>query len=87
MIPLYQCFYKVFCLEEAAEPTEEQRSLGEEYDSYDTYADYMAVFHNNKIVGTYRIIDREAAEKMGGFYTELEFNLSKIKKYYCVFLY
>ena len=40
----------------------------------------MAVFHNNKIVGTYRIIDREAAEKMGGFYTESEFNLSKIKR-------
>ena len=75
-----QLRYNVFCVEEAAEPTEEQRSLGEEYDSYDTYADYMAVFHNNKIVGTYRIIDREAAEKMGGFYTEHEFNLSKIKK-------
>jgi len=75
-----QLRYNVFCLEENASTTEEQRNLGEEYDSYDTYADYMAVFHNNKIVGTYRIIDREAAEKMGGFYTELEFNLSKIKK-------
>ena len=75
-----QLRYKVFCLEEDANPTEEQKNLGEEYDSYDTYADYMAVFHNNKIVGTYRIIDRDAAEKMGGFYTEGEFNLSKIKK-------
>jgi putative hemolysin len=70
----------VFCLEENASATEEQKNLGEEYDAYDTYADYMAVFHNGKIVGTYRIIDRDAAEKMGGFYTESEFNLSKIKK-------
>jgi putative hemolysin len=31
-------------------------------------------------VGTYRIIDRDAAEKMDGFYTETEYNLSKIKK-------
>ena len=75
-----QLRYDVFCLEENASATEEQKNLGEEYDSYDTYADYMAVFHNGKIVGTYRIIDREAAEKMGGFYTEREFNLSKIKK-------
>ena len=75
-----QLRYRVFCLEEEASATEEQKNLGEEYDSYDTYADYMAVFHNNKIVGTYRIIDRDAAEKMGGFYTEREYNLSKIKK-------
>jgi len=74
-----QLRYEVFCLEENATPTEEQRNLGEEYDAYDTYADYMAVFHNNQIVGTYRIIDREAADKMGGFYTESEFNISKIK--------
>jgi len=75
-----QLRYEVFCKEEGASATEEQKNLGEEYDAYDTYADYMAVFHNNKIVGTYRIIDREAAEKMGGFYTESEFNLSKIKR-------
>ena len=75
-----QLRYEIFCLEEGASATEEQKNLGEEYDSYDTYADYMAVFHNNKVVGTYRIIDREAAEKMGGFYTECEFNISKIKR-------
>ena len=75
-----QLRYDVFCLEENASATEEQKNLGEEYDSYDTYADYMAVFHDGKIVGTYRIIDRDAAEKMGGFYTESEFNISKIKK-------
>ena len=75
-----QLRYEVFCLEEGASATEEQKNLGEEYDAYDTYADYMAVFHNGKIVGTYRIIDKDAADKMGGFYTESEFNLSKIKK-------
>ncbi|MBR5354622.1 MAG: GNAT family N-acetyltransferase [Alphaproteobacteria bacterium] len=75
-----QLRYQVFCLEEGASATEEQKNLGEEYDAYDTYADYMAVLHNGKIVGTYRIIDRDAAEKMGGFYTENEFNLSKIKR-------
>ncbi len=73
--------YEVFVEEEGAGATEEQKSLREEYDAYDRFAEYMAVFHNGKIVGTYRIIDRAAAEKMGGFYTETEYNISKIKKY------
>ncbi len=76
-----QLRYDVFVEEEGASATQEQKSLREEYDEYDTHAEYMAVFHNGKVVGTYRIIDRNNAEKMGGFYTESEFNISKIKKY------
>ncbi|MDR0967883.1 MAG: GNAT family N-acetyltransferase [Rickettsiales bacterium] len=72
--------YTVFVEEEGASATEEQKNLREEYDSYDRFAEYMGVFHNGKIVGTYRIIDREAAEKMDGFYTETEYDLKKIKK-------
>ena len=75
-----QLRYDVFVEEEGASATEEQAALREEYDSFDRYAEYMAVFHQGKIVGTYRIIDRKAAEKMGGFYTESEFNISKLKK-------
>ena len=75
-----QLRYDVFVEEEGASATAEQRNLREEYDAFDRYAEYMAVFHNGKIVGTYRIIDRNAAEKMGSFYTESEFNISKIKK-------
>lgn len=76
-----QLRYDVFVEEEGAAATEEQRALREEYDSYDRFAEYMAVFHNGRVVGTYRIIDRKAAEKMDGFYTESEYNISKIKKY------
>lgn len=76
-----QLRYNVFVEEEGASATEEQRALREEYDSYDRFAEYMAVFHNGRVVGTYRIIDRKAAEKMDGFYTESEYNISKIKKY------
>ena len=77
-----QLRYSVFVEEEGASATPEQRALGEEYDAYDRYAEYMAVFHNGRVVGTYRVIDRNAAEKMGGFYTECEFNISKIKKFH-----
>ncbi len=62
--------YEVFVEEEGASATEEQKALREEYDSYDRHADYMIVLHAGRIVGTYRIISRNAAEKMGGFYTE-----------------
>ena len=72
--------YEVFVEEEGASATEEQKNLREEYDAFDRYAEYLAVFHNGKIVGTYRIIDRNAADKMDGFYTESEFNISKIKR-------
>ena len=71
--------YDVFVEEEGATPTAEQKELHEEFDEFDKYAEYMAVFHNGKIVGTYRIIDKKAADKMGGFYTETEFNISKIR--------
>ena len=75
-----QLRYDVFVAEEGATPTDEQKELHEEFDEFDKFAEYMAVFHNDKIVGTYRIIDKKAADKMGGFYTETEFNISKIKK-------
>ena len=75
-----QLRYKVFVEEEGASVNEEQKNLREEYDNYDNYAEYMVVLHKSKVVGTYRIIGRDAAEKMGGFYTETEFDLKKIKK-------
>ncbi len=75
-----QLRYEVFVEEEGASATDEQKTLREEYDDFDRFAEYLGVFHNGKIVGTYRIIDRNNAEKMGGFYTESEFNISKIKK-------
>lgn len=75
-----QLRYLTFVEEEGASATEEQKQLREEYDSFDRFADYMVVVHNKKVVGTYRIIGREAAEKMGGFYTEEEYDLDKIKR-------
>jgi len=75
-----QLRYKVFIVEEGASATEEQKELQEEYDRYDRFADYMVVMHGDRVVGTYRIIDREAAEKMDGFYTETEYNVDKLKR-------
>ena len=75
-----QLRYDVFVEEEGATATDEQKQLREEWDAYDAHADYLVVLHTGRVVGTYRIINRAAAEKMGGFYTETEFNLAKIKR-------
>ncbi|MDR1206896.1 MAG: GNAT family N-acetyltransferase [Rickettsiales bacterium] len=74
-----QLRYRVYVEEEGIKATEEQKNLREEYDKFDTYAEYMAVFHDGRVVGTYRLIDRDAAEKIGGFYSEEEFNIKKLK--------
>ena len=71
--------YKCFIEEDGASATEEQRKLREEWDAWDVFAKYLTVFHKDKVVGVYRIIDSKAAEKMGGFYSESEFDISKIK--------
>ena len=75
-----QLRYRVFIEEEGETAPEEQKMLREEYDAWDTYSDYMAIFHGDAVVGCYRIITRESAEKMGGFFSEEEFDISKIKK-------
>jgi putative hemolysin len=75
-----QLRYRVFVEEDGLIPNAEQKLLREEYDSWDAHADYMAIFHEGKVIGCYRIITREAAEKMGGFYSEIEFDISKIKR-------
>lgn len=72
--------YKVFVLEEGKVPSDEEKKLRQEFDSYDKYSEYMIVLNKKKIIGTYRIITQDAAEENDGFYTETEFNISKLKK-------
>ncbi len=82
-----QLRWKVFVEEDGKVPSEEEKKLKEEFDSYDAHCDYMIVIHNNprfktpRVVATYRIILREHAEKMSGFYTETEYDLKKLKRH------
>ncbi|MDR1027412.1 MAG: GNAT family N-acetyltransferase, partial [Rickettsiales bacterium] len=72
--------YRCFVEEEGFPASAEQKELREEYDEFDQSAEYMGVFHRGVIIGTYRILDRASAEKTGGFYSETEFDISKIKR-------
>ncbi len=56
------------------------RTPGVDRDIYDPYCEHLIVRDeaNGRIVGTYRILSPEAARKVGGYYSETEFDLTRI---------
>lgn len=77
--------FKVFYEEMGAVPTGEMGADGREIEFYDAYCDHLLVVDNSlpqgqQIVGTYRILRQEVADKHGiKFYTENEFDLGKLR--------
>ena len=80
--------YSVFYKEKKAIPTISKKILRLDYDKVDKFADHLIVIDKNrkgiknKIVGTYRLLRGDIAAHCGGFYTSLEFDLSKILNSY-----
>lgn len=74
--------YNVFNLE-MGEGLPESRQAQKDRDEYDYYSDHLIVKDEtaNKIVGTYRILKRSVAKANIGFYSENEFDLSKIYEF------
>ncbi|MHA1541076.1 MAG: GNAT family N-acetyltransferase [Alphaproteobacteria bacterium] len=73
---------EVFFLEEGIDPATVTQS---EHDIkvINPVCDHLIVIHkeSNRIVSTYRLIRREHAEKIGGFYTKSEYDLTKLLNY------
>ena len=76
--------YKIFYQECSATPPhpaieKEQK----DFDDLDLFCDHLiAIDHTTKeIVGGYRLISLEAAQKAGGFLTSQEFDLSRLEQY------
>ena len=70
--------YKVFADELGAKlPSAE---LGLDIDRFDQHCDHLLVrdHSNEKVVGTYRILSPENSRKAGGYYSETEFDLSRL---------
>ena len=70
--------YKVFAEEMGARlPT---RTPGVDHDFYDPYCEHLVARdeQTGEIVGTYRILTPEAAKRVGGYYTEDEFDLTRL---------
>ena len=57
------------------------RTPGVDQDIYDPYCDHLIVRdeHNGRIVGTYRILSPGAARRVGGYYSENEFDLTRLQ--------
>jgi putative hemolysin len=55
------------------------RTPGVDHDLYDPYCDHLIVLdeRSGRIVGTYRILSPQAARRVGGYYSENEFDLTR----------
>lgn len=78
--------YKVFYEEYKAVADEKTKRLQMDVDDYDAITDHLVVVDENlpkgteQIVGTYRLLRREAAERYGKFYTSDEYDISPLLK-------
>jgi L-ornithine Nalpha-acyltransferase len=79
--------YKVFYVEMGARADEAARRDSRDRDAYDAVADHLLVVDHTVgpgpegVVGTYRLIRREAARAIGQFYSADEYDISKIEQF------
>lgn len=76
--------YRVFYEEMGAHPDAETAATARDRDAFDAVADHLLVVDHNlgegaaSVVGTYRLIRRAAAEKVGGFYSASEYDIGPL---------
>ena len=77
--------YEIFYKEYGAKPIGDIEKTGRDHDEFDDVTDHLIVIDRRidtvpeRIVGTYRLLRSEMAEKFGRFYTDSEFNTDKMK--------
>jgi putative hemolysin len=69
--------YRVFYEEMGAQPSAEMAARRRDFDRFDDDCDHLLVIDHAQgaVVGTYRLIRREAARRHGGFYSAAEYDL------------
>ena len=76
--------FRVFCEEMDAKASQEMELVRRESDSFDAFCDHLLVFDEGKgagtdaVVGTYRLMRRQAAARRGQFYTSDEYDISRL---------
>ncbi len=78
--------YRVFYEEMGAKPTPAMTARLRDFDSLDDYCDHLLVIDHKdskegRVVGTYRLIRRAAAEKHGAFYSAGEYDITPLINY------
>ena len=78
--------YKVFYEEYGAKPSIEMHQQKRDFDEFDNITDHLIVLSmhkdtgEEKIVGTYRLLRQDVAQKTGHYYSESEFKLNNLIK-------
>ena len=70
--------YRVFYEEMGAKMSPETAFTKLDQDCYDPVCQHLLALADGVVVGTYRLIDRKAAAKVGGFYSSSEFDISSL---------
>lgn len=76
--------YRIFYEELAAKPSPAMARDRRDFDDFDRCADHLLVIDHGRghgaagVVGTYRLIRREAAAQLGSFYTAHEYDIRSI---------
>lgn len=75
--------YRVFYEEMKARPIGTMEAERRDFDAFDEICDHLLVTDSKRsgedaVVGTYRLLRRSVAEKHGRFYTEDEYDISKL---------
>jgi L-ornithine Nalpha-acyltransferase len=79
--------YRVFYQEMGAEPDGPARATHRDRDAFDAVADHLLVVDHaigpgaEGVVGTYRLIQREAAARLGRFYSAGEYDIASIEAF------
>jgi L-ornithine Nalpha-acyltransferase len=79
----YRVFYELL----GARGAVEAARLRRDFDRFDERCDHLLVLDHSRgsgpenVVGTYRLIRREAATRLGGFYSAGEFDISRLLAY------
>lgn len=79
--------YRIFFEEMKARPSPEIAARQRDFDAFDEVCDHLLVLDRRRgegpgsIVGTYRLIRRTAAARMGRFYSSAEYDISKMIDY------
>jgi putative hemolysin len=79
--------YRVFYEEMTAKPSAEVAATRRDFDAFDKVCDHLLVLDRRRgegpegIVGTYRLIRRPAAAKMGRFYSSAEYDIQPMIDY------
>ena len=79
--------YRVFYDTMGARPSAAMEQVRRDMDGYDSICDHLLVLDHSRgsgadaVVGTYRLIRREAAKRFGSFYSESEYDIAPLIAY------